>query len=371
MKKIGILIEELTEFKIEVNAVIMNSFLLYDLIEKIEGYEPLMIILSQNNISTNNKKINYYNKNYNYINYNSKDIENNKFDILLQTSYEIDYNDVIVLKTLIPNIKIGLILLGNSYFITLSDYLYMGTKVYNIDDKFTKYDFIWTSPHYEHCITYIKTKYKTENVYISPYIWDSKFIERKIKESNYKFNIDNVDNIGIFEGNIMPTKTSIIPIYICERLENKSNIIKKVTLTNLCKFIDKQSFNEDISILDLYKKNKLLLYDSPVKIIKTLKENNINTIVSHQVYNELNYLHLEALYMKLPLIHNSKMLMNYGYYYPDFDIEIGSIQLEKIILEHKNNIVEYNKLCEECISKYSINNQNNIDEYKKLLNIIN
>ena len=57
--------------------------------------------------------------------------------------------------------------------------------------------------------------------------------------------------------------------------------------------------------------------------------------------NDLNYLYFDALYLNLPLIHNSHTLRNYGYYYPHNDIEIASNQLHEIIENHEKNISEY------------------------------
>jgi len=39
---------------------------------------------------------------------------------------------------------------------------------------------------------------------------------------------------------------------------------------------------------------------------------------------DLNYVFLECFYLGVPLIHNSKMLKDYGYYYPDLDISKGA-----------------------------------------------
>ena len=46
-------------------------------------------------------------------------------------------------------------------------------------------------------------------------------------------------------------------------------------------------------------------------------------VVTHQTLNELTNLYFETLYLGLPLIHNSPMLEDYGYYYNDFDLEKG------------------------------------------------
>jgi hypothetical protein len=71
---------------------------------------------------------------------------------------------------------------------------------------------------------------------------------------------------------------------------------------------------------------------------------------------DLNYLFLECFYLGVPLIHNSPMLKNYGYYYPKFDISKGVEHLRKIFLNGHNKKV-YIKRHLPLIEKYSLNNK--------------
>ena len=275
------------------------------------------------------------------------------------------------LRSYMPNIKIGLIQYGSSYYIDLSNYFYLGLEKKNNNNNncYSKQilDFIWISPYYEYCLKYVKIKYKMDKVSICPYIWDPRIIKYKKTESGYNFNVNNVNNIGIFEGNILPTKTMIIPTYICEVLENKNNLINNVFITNIKNFFNKHEFHTNMNKLSLIQNKKVKCELNAVNLLKYMKVNNINTIVSHQIYNGLNYLHLEALYLRVPLVHNSKYIKDYGYYYPDFDVEKGAEQLENIILNHANNLDNYNKSCEESLFNYSTFNKKNIYEYEKLL----
>lgn len=371
MQNIGITISELNNFNIETNALFMNTFLLYDIIEKIDGYNPI-IILCGSNIKDN--KIKYYNKEYNIINLNLNELDKYNISVILQGVIKLNKIVAKQIKTHIPNIKFILIEYGNPYYIDLSNYLYLGED-YNTDENndFIEHDAVWISPHFEFQIDYIKTKYNTQNVFICPFIWEPKIIQYKIDnyKKKYNFDLSNLNNIGIFESNILPVKSAIIPTYIAENTNNTNpQIINKLFITNLGRYFKKQLYHNSIKNLNLFKQNKINLVNSAVPIINYIVENKIGTIISHQVYNELNYLYLEALYLKMPLLHNSKMLKKYGYYYPKFDINTASTQLEYIMKLHKNNIEKYNKLADECIYNFSINNPNNIFGYKHLLDKI-
>ena len=80
---------------------------------------------------------------------------------------------------------------------------------------------------------------------------------------------------------------------------------------------------------------------------------------------ELNYLYLESLYLGLPLLHNSKMLSSYGYYYPDSDTIEAARQIDYILNEH--DVDFYNKDADNIkfIYSYNPNNPKNISIYKE------
>ena len=90
--------------------------------------------------------------------------------------------------------------------------------------------------------------------------------------------------------------------------------------------------------------------------------------MSHQQDNALNYLYLEALYLGLPLLHNSEFIADYGYYYPDNDIDIALDNLNKIINYHSNNIENYRSKSREILEKFSYKNSSNKKEYQILIN---
>ena len=79
---------------------------------------------------------------------------------------------------------------------------------------------------------------------------------------------------------------------------------------------------------------------------------------------------MESLYLSLPLIHNSKLLKNYGYYYECFDVIKAAEHIGTILNEHKKNIVEYDKKNKYLLNKFSPNNPKNINIYNSLINNI-
>ena len=71
--------------------------------------------------------------------------------------------------------------------------------------------------------------------------------------------------------------------------------------------------------------------------------------------------------MNLPILHNSEFIKESGYYYPDNDIDIAKLQINKILKEHSKNISNYCAKSKKAIGKFSPNNPDNINIYKKIL----
>ena len=95
-------------------------------------------------------------------------------------------------------------------------------------------------------------------------------------------------------------------------------------------------------------------------------------IISHQQDNALNYLYLEALYLNLPLLHNSNFIKESGYYYPDNDIDIAKLQITKILKDHKINISNYALNAGKVFNKFSYKNPENIKNYEnKISSLLN
>ena len=82
-----------------------------------------------------------------------------------------------------------------------------------------------------------------------------------------------------------------------------------------------------------------------------------NCIISTTQEWDLNYVFLECFYYGIPLIHNSKMLQEYGYYYPDLDINKAAEQVKEVFNTHNTQL--YIEKHKPILHKYSISNPYN------------
>ena len=290
--------------------------------------------------------------------------------------------DTIIFTSLIPtqksfvtilkrnNIELIYQICGNYYIINQEDFVFNchQRKFYETTSLVDK---IWLLPMYEHMKSYIETITKVP-VYIAPYVWNADIVESSNvhnvwpqnmvpKSSTLKISNQNKHVVLIAEPNVSIHKTALIPSLICENIEYKNKIFMLCSKENT-------SFNYLLSKLDIYKNidfhNRLVV----VKVLQQIIGNNILPfVVSHQILNELNFLHLEMLYFGIPLVHNCNMLKPSGFFYPDHDVNLGGEQLKTAI--NNFNFNDYKQKCDLVLSEFNPKNPRVIETYKNLLGI--
>jgi len=255
--------------------------------------------------------------------------------------------------------------LGNNFFIDLETILFKpNDESRNGTLAPYKNREIWVSPHYFKFKDYIETISKT-NVKECPYVWDPVILNMQENKPSKISNFEDLKNIAIVEPNLNITKTSITPLIICELVYKKNkNLIKNVYSFNSKRLEGKKSFVDFVNMLEIHN-DGISSYENRISINEMFYRNIAGTIVSHQMFNELNYVYLEAIYQNRLLIHNSPYFADAGYYYHEHDAIQGAEQLEKGIVDFytEDKIKESKKY----LDIYSINNVNNLRNFRDLI----
>jgi hypothetical protein len=97
----------------------------------------------------------------------------------------------------------------------------------------------------------------------------------------------------------------------------------------------------------------------------SLFEGQSSLLQGDQFFNEQNYVYLETLFYKRALIHNSPLFKDVGYYYPEFNVNIGSDQLLAAIedFDQLKHVESYEAKLEEV----SIYNEKNQEKTRELI----
>ncbi len=364
LKKIGITID----FRINFfsNGLQQNIIFLHNLINNLENFKSYLIYqgkLTIFDIVENNQCTKYSD----LLKDSSLD-----FDLIILMGFTFNNSTIASLKEKNNNTKFVLMQCGNQYIENMT-YSLFSQDDKNPVNKIINLSEIWILPHYKKNISYMKTYFKNNNVKLVPYIWDSLFIDyqlnlSKINLKSKKLYQLNNKSIIVMEPNFNTSKNCILPLYVIESFEHKyPNMIDSCNLIAANKLGKNEYFIKLILQLDLYNKRKnfLKLYGRQT-LINVIK-NYGSILLSHQQDNELNYLYLEALYLNIPLLHNSLTLSKYGYFYPENDILIAVKQLKSILENHNNNISIYKEDSEKLLNDFSTRNINNQKSYRKLI----
>lgn len=226
---------------------------------------------------------------------------------------------------------------------------------------------IWISEQYLRFKDYIEVLTRA-NVKVIPYIWDSSIL----RASDDGFHMgkmfvprDGFKKIAIVEPNLNLTKNSMVPLAICEMAYDKRKDLIKEVLCFGSKHFEKNSvFSGFINILNIHK-NKVASYEARYPIHKVFSKDYANTIVSTQLFNEQNYVYMEALFYKRLLVHNSPMFKDVGYYYEDYNVNMGSDALLEAIESFDQE--KHSDSYETKIESMSIYNLSNQEKTRELI----
>lgn len=351
------------------NGIRQNVILLQELYKKCKNVNNSYIINSAN-INPEDYKSTFwepYSKNIISV----KEAEN-LCDVIVLCHGNLSKKEFIELENL--NKKIVFQVLGSELSI-FNEKVLFDDKSTGLYDKNNNLDAIWVSPHfYERDKHFFEQIHKCP-VFEAPYVWSPKFMEpdiqkyeQKNKTANYA-PVNSKKRISTMEPNLNMGKTCIIPIVISEKLYNRNpDLIDKVNMFGTDRIKKKRDFVQFVNRMDCYKNNKMF-FESRYPIVWSLK-NHTDIVLSHQVHWDLNYLYLDAAWLGYPVVHNSSMMKDLGWYYPENNATIAVEHLEYVIrnfdnLEYPNN--KYLERSRKFAGRYLIDNPENIKGYEKLI----
>jgi hypothetical protein len=335
------------------NGLSQNVKFLYDIM-KIIGCNPYFLVAAP----SPDKKIVF--KGANYKAYTITEILDAEIqtDLALEAGVTINHSTREILRDRFGT-KIICIRYGHSMFMDMEQICHKETMSAGL--YVNKPDAVWASPHFLKAFSYLETIYQAP-VSVGPYIWEPDFVA-KAHDNTY---IERPD-IYVMEPSISLLKNALIPLAIIEKTYRATpDLFGKAMILNGTHYNKQTYFLENIArnMSSLLAENKKVYFTGRYGFDDVFKRRDI--LLGHQYECELNYLYLEALYKNIPLVHNSPAFAEIGYYYPEFDANIGQAQLAAAINDKcydENRNVEF-------IYKYSIHNSDNQDRYRQLIDDI-
>ena len=321
--------------------------------------------------------------------YDFEDPEGMECDLIFILGGQINDGWLKKFKSQGPNKKVVSYKCGNNYVITMENILFVQKGW--IEGEATKlvereFDEVWYVPQQqETCHDYWKSIHKT-NCKPVPFVYDTRWID------TLRPTLDNMDDgshpwsrgaeykpvgdkwrLTIMEPNLNIVKWSIIPTLIAEesyRREFGKENIKFLSVTNGMNVFRKGEYIGLMNSLEIHQDKKVFWearYNTPFFLSQ-----HSDILICHQILNPLNYLYLDAAYLGYPVLHNAYMCKDLGYYYEGQNIEQGAKELDRIMLEHNNNMDKYKNQTKKVLERYSVHNSELIKTYDRLIeNVVN
>lgn len=350
-----------------INGIKLNAAMLYLLINRIDGYEAIIVDTSGN--VKDLSKIEFWDTSK-FITKSFGSVSS-KLDILIQLGTTIDDNSIISLKKNGFKAKIVKYHCGNNYVIEMERVIF-GESIEGQLAWTSEQDVSWYVPQqHKHNHDYYSIPSGKEAIPV-PFVWDPYFIDLDKKQiedaSNSKVDYqpgDHLKKIISFEPNNNVVKYSMPLVLLAEHAINQGADFETYKVCSGKRMFSNASVLQVLRRLNIFKKGKIQ-YLGRIQIVRALTT-EADIVISHQWDNPLNYLYLDAMHFGYPLIHNADMVQDGGYFYKDFNLKDGGNILKEVIENHDNRLNEYRLKNEPVLNRYKSDNQEIIEVYRKLL----
>lgn len=240
----------------------------------------------------------------------------------------------------------------------------------------TDFDAVWLSPHFAWQKDYIKHRYgNVPQAHVCPYIWGPELLLQQYKQLEYWaktgpfFRANNPKNKNVFatEPNINVLKTSLFPFQAANLVVERGN----PNFGEILLFGSRHHRFHNPSAKQYFESMKIsqekkVFFEDRWKFSTITKHAQI--MFHHHFENGLNYTMLEAATLKLPIVHNSEFMPELGYYYKRANLTDAATQIEAALLhEERDDLEEYNKVCDEVVRKFHYANYDNVRGHQSLL----
>ena len=319
------------------NGIRQNAIFFYRLLKNIGKYDVYFIFRNENLIENHLLD----KMNFDYV--LEENILDANFDIIFTFGYTFKTQTYLLTREL--GTKHIFYNCGNFYISDSEHCLFRDTttKSFETYQRNNLFDECWNIPQMTNTNHhYLKTLLRCNTVEV-PFIWSPEFIQN---DHQYKKRSGISKSIAIFEPNLSIMKWCFPAVLICENAYRDpafTDQIKHIYVTNMelqnPKPPLKTHFNNLVTSLDLKRDSKISIENRYNSLFFMSKYADI--AVSHTWENGLNYLYLDLAWMGWPIVHNGNLCKEIGYYYDEFNYEMGCNALKDAILNHDDNADEY------------------------------
>ncbi|EJO58118.1 DUF2827 domain-containing protein [Burkholderia multivorans] len=205
-------------------------------------------------------------------------------------------------------------------------------------------------------------------VHTIPHLWSPYFLDRRIaalaaEGATFGYRPGRRPwRLATLEPNISVVKTCHYPMLVCDELYRaRPDAVQHLFVVNSMHMKEHPTFVHFANSLDLVRQHNATF--EPRLDLPGFMARHADAVVSHHWENAQNYLYYDVLYGGYPLLHNSPLLGDAGYYYPDFDSATGGRVLLDAWLHHDERLDDYRAKADRLLRAVSIDNPANLDAF--------
>ncbi|HDR9190917.1 DUF2827 domain-containing protein [Burkholderia vietnamiensis] len=205
-------------------------------------------------------------------------------------------------------------------------------------------------------------------VHTMPHLWSPYFLDRRIAalaSEGVTFGYRpgrRPWHLATLEPNISVVKSCHYPMLACDEFYRAHpDAVQHLFVVNSIHMKAHPTFVHFANNLELVRQQKATF--EPRMDLPGFMARHADAVVSHHWENPQNYLYYDVLYGGYPLIHNSTLLGDAGYYYPDFDSAAGGRALYDAWLHHDERLDDYRAKAGRLLQAVSIDNPANLDAF--------
>lgn len=230
------------------------------------------------------------------------------------------------------------------------------------------FDEVWLLPQYDKTAAPMLQTILRAPVHLMPHIWSPYFLERRVaalaaEGATFGYRPGRRPwHLATLEPNISVAKSCHYPMLACDEFYRaRPDAVQHMFVVNSLHMKEHPTFVHFANSLDLVRQHKATF--EPRLDLPGFMSRHADAVVSHHWENGQNYLYYDVLYGGYPLIHNSTLIGDAGYYYPDFDSAAGGRALLEAWLHHDERLDDYRAKAGRLLQSVSIDNPANLDAF--------
>tara|TARA_B100001778_G_scaffold275908_1_gene239058 strand:- start:1062 stop:2279 length:1218 start_codon:yes stop_codon:yes gene_type:complete len=215
---------------------------------------------------------------------------------------------------------------------------------------------------------------------LMPYAWSPTLLSKYMTDNKLSIYCDPSGYDGpltlcCFEPNLNITKTCCCPLLMMNTFYRAHpERVGRCFIFCTKHLLESRSFKDYVTFLDVCRDGKVEFYPRMAfpEIMNQMKGRKLNPVViGHQIYNDQNYLSLEALHLGYPLVHNSPSIRNAGFFYEGWDLHEGVRQLEVVAEQFSRDdfYASYVRRSRRVLAEHHPNNATLLEQLASLLRL--